>query len=94
MYSNSGHCYIFEFPAGVRNLGNSLVSVAIRNMRAPSENNFEANCARDKQRAAPYPGLDFTCGPLGFYCSNLKLPSGTSQSEADKIMMDALEQTI
>ncbi len=94
-YSSAYRCYIVEFPVGVSNYGNSPVSVSISNIRVPAENNLEANCARAKQRLAPlYPGLDFTCGPIGSFYSNLKLPSGMSKDQADKIIMDALEQAI
>ena len=94
-YSSMYRCYVIEFPVGVSNYGNSPVSVTISNIRVPAENNLEANCARAKQQLAPlYPGLDFTCGPMGFFYSNLKLPSGISKDQADKIIMDALEQAI
>jgi DNA-binding CsgD family transcriptional regulator len=94
-YSSTYRCYVIEFPVGVSNYGNSPVSVTISNIRVPAENNLEANCARAKQQLAPlYPGLDFTCGPMGFFYSNLKLPSGISKDQADKIIMDALEQAI
>jgi DNA-binding CsgD family transcriptional regulator len=94
-YSSSYRCYIVEFPVGASNYGSSPVSVSISNIRVPAENNLEANCARAMQELAPqYPGLDFTCGPVGFYYSNLKLPSGMSKDQADKIIMDALEQAI
>lgn len=94
-YSSSYRCYIVEFPVGVSNYGSSPVSVSISNIRVPAENNLEANCARAKQElASQNPGLDFTCGPVGFYYSNLKLPSGMTKDQADKIIMDALEQAI
>ncbi len=94
-YSSSYRCYIIEFPVGISNYGNSSVSVTINNIRVPAENNLEANCARAKLQLAPlYPGLDFTCGPMGFFYSNLKLPSGMTKSQADVIIMDALEQAI
>jgi len=94
-YSNSYRCYIVEFPVGVSNYGNSPVSISITNIRVPAENNLEANCTRAKQELAPqYPSLDFTCGPIGFFYSNLKLPSGMSKSQADTIIMNALEQAI
>lgn len=94
-YASAYRCYIVEFPVGVSNYGTSPVSISISNIRVPAENNLEANCVRAKQQlASQYPGLDFTCGPVGFFYSNLKLPSGMSQSQADKIIMDALEQAI
>ena len=94
-YTSAYRCYIVEFPVGVSKYGSSPVSVSISNIRVPAENNLEANCARAKRDlASQYPGLDFTCGPAGFYYSNPKLPSGMSQSQADKIIMDALEQAI
>jgi hypothetical protein len=94
-YSNSYRCYIVEFPVGVVNYGTSPVSISISNIRVHAANNLEANCARAKQQLAPlYPVLDFTCGPAGFFYSNLILPAGMNQSEANKILMDALEQAI
>lgn len=94
-YSNTYRCFILEFPVGVSNYGSSPVSVSISDIRVDAVNNLEANCARAKQQLAPqYPSLDFTCGPIGFFYSNLKLPSGMSKSQADTIIMDALEQAI
>lgn len=94
-YSSSYRCYVIEFPVGVGNYGAAAVSVTISNIRVPAEDNLEVNCARAKQQLAPlYPGLDFTCGPVGFFYSNLKLPSGMNKSQADIIIMDALEQAV
>jgi DNA-binding CsgD family transcriptional regulator len=94
-YSSTYRCYIVEFPVGVANYGSSPVSVSISNIRVPAENNLQENCARAKQElASQYPDLGFTCGTAGFYYSNLKLPSGMSESQADRIIMDALEQAI
>lgn len=94
-YASTHRCYVLEFPVGVGNYGDSPVSVSISNIRVPAENNLDANCARTKgQLASLYPGLDFTCGPLGFFYSNLKLPSGMSRDQANTLIMDALEQAI
>lgn len=94
-YSSAYRCYIVEFPVGVNNYGTSPVSISISNIRVPAENNLAENCVRAKQElASPYPGLDFTCGSVGFYYTNPKIPSGMSESQADKIIMDALEQAI
>jgi len=94
-YSSAYRCYIVEFPVGVNNYGTSPVSISISNIRVPAENNLAENCVRAKQELAlQYPGLDFTCGSVGFYYSNPKIPSGMSESQADKIIMDALEQAI
>jgi DNA-binding CsgD family transcriptional regulator len=94
-YASSYRCYILEFPVGVRNYGSAPISVSISNIRVPAENNLEANCARAKQiLAQSHPGLDFTCGPIGFYYTNPKLPPNLSKADADRIIMDALEQAI
>lgn len=94
-HSSTYRCYIVEFPVGVNNYGTSPVSISIGNIRVPAENNLEENCVRAKQElASQYPGLDFTCGPAGFYYTNPKIPSGMNESQADTIIMDALEQAI
>jgi DNA-binding CsgD family transcriptional regulator len=94
-YANSYRCIILEFPVGVSNYGSSPVSVSISSIRVPAENYLELNCARAKQVLGPqYPGLDFTCGPIGFYYTNLVLPGGMTESQADILIMDALEQAI
>ena len=94
-YASSYRCIILEFPVGVSNYGNSPVSVSISSLRVPAENYMELNCARAKQVLGPqYPGLNFTCGPVGFYYTNLVLPGGMTKSQADILIMDALEQAI
>jgi DNA-binding CsgD family transcriptional regulator len=94
-YSSTYRCYIVEFPVGVNNYGTSPVSISISNIRVPAENNLAENCVRAKQELAKqYPGLDFTCGSAGFYYTNPKIPSGMSESQANKIIIDALEQAI
>jgi DNA-binding CsgD family transcriptional regulator len=95
IYSSAYRCYIVEFPVGVNNYGTSPVSISISNIRVPAENNLTENCVRAKRElASQYPGLDFTCGTAGFYYTNPIIPSGLSESQADKIIMDALEQAI
>ncbi|RME56532.1 hypothetical protein D6779_10465 [Candidatus Parcubacteria bacterium] len=94
-YTNASRCYIVEFPVGISNYGTSPVSISISDIRVPAENNLEANCTRAKQQlASQYPGLDFACGAAGFFYSDLKLPPGMDANQADKIIMDALEQAI
>jgi len=69
--------------------------VTLSSYRVDASTNLQANCARAKQQLAYlYPGLDFTCGPAGFYYSNVVLPGNLSSSQADKAIMDALEQVI
>ena len=92
---STNRCFEFEFAVGVNNYGTVPVSISIRDMRVSAENHLEANCARAKQKFAnQYPGLDFTCGPIGFFYSNLKLPSGMTKDQADKLIMDEMEQAI
>jgi len=88
-------CFTLGFPVGTGQYGDTPVSVTISSYRVPAETNQEANCARAKQQLANcYPGLGFTCGPAGFFYSNVVLPGNLSSSQADKIIMDALEQAL
>jgi hypothetical protein len=88
-------CFTLGFAIGTEQYGNDLVRIIINSYRVPAETNLEANCIRAKKLlAVSYPGLDFTCGPAGFYYTNIVLPSGLGSSQADKIIMDALEQVI
>jgi|GEM_PF-636453 len=94
-HASAYRCFILEFPVGVSNYGSSPVSISISNIRVDATHDLDASCARAKQQLTPqYPSLDFTCGPLGFFYTNLKLPSGISEDEADKLIMDAMEQAI
>jgi DNA-binding CsgD family transcriptional regulator len=88
-------CFTLGFPVGTGQYGEAPVSVAISSYRVPAETNLEANCARTKQQLANlYPGLDFTCGPAGYFYTKAVLPGNLSSSPAEKIIMDALEQAI
>jgi hypothetical protein len=94
-FASAYRCFIFEFTVGRNAYGDTPLSISISNIRVPAENNLEVNCARAKQQlAATYPGLGFTCGTAGFYYTSLKLPSNLSAADADRIIMDALEQAI
>jgi len=91
---SSYRCFTLGFPVGTGQYDEAPVSVTIGSYRVPAETNLEANCARTKQQLANlYPGLDFTCGPAGYYYSNVVLP-GNFISQADKVIMDALEQAV
>ena len=93
--ASASRCFTLGFASGTDQYGDTSVSISINNFRVGAETNLEANCARAKQQlASQYPGLDFTCGPLGYFYSNLKLPAGMTVSQADKIIMDGLEQVI
>ena len=88
-------CFTLGFPIGTGQYGDASVSVTISSYRVPAETNLEVNCARAKQQLTNlYPGLDFTCGPAGYYYSNVVLPGNLSSSQADKAITDALEQAI
>jgi DNA-binding CsgD family transcriptional regulator len=91
-YTNSYRCFFFEFPVGSNDYGNEPVKISINEVHIPSD---ASNCPSVKpQLVAQYPGLDFTCGSIGFFYTNLKVPSGMTESEADKIIMDAMEYAI
>jgi DNA-binding CsgD family transcriptional regulator len=93
--SSTYRCFALGFSVGTDQYGSEPVSVTINNYRVDAATNLEANCARAKQQlTVSYPGLDFTCGPAGFFYSNVILPAGLSSSQADKLIMDALEQVI
>jgi hypothetical protein len=88
-------CFTLGFASGTDQYGSGPVSITINSYRVDASTNLEANCARAKQQlAASYPGLDFTCGPAGYFYTNVVLPSGLSSSQADRIIMDALEQAV
>jgi putative AdoMet-dependent methyltransferase len=56
---------------------------------------LEVNFGLAKQQLVKlYPGLDFTCGPVGYFYTNVVLPGNLSSSQADKVIMDALEQAV
>ncbi len=94
-YSSSHRCYVIDFPVGTGNYGTAPISISIGNIRVPSESKLEENCARAKTQLTPlYPGLDFTCGPAGFFYTNLQLGSGMDSEMADRIIMDVMEQVI
>ncbi|MFA5873286.1 MAG: NBR1-Ig-like domain-containing protein [Anaerolineales bacterium] len=88
-------CFTLGFPVGTGQYGETPVSVTISSYRVLASTHLEANCTRTKQQLANlYPGLDFTCGPAGFYYTSVVLPGHLSSSQADKIIMDALEQAV
>ena len=93
--SSAYRCFTLGFATGTAAYGSQPVSVTISSYRVDAATNLEANCARAKlQLASRYPGLDFTCGPAGYFYSNVILPGNLSSSQADKAIMDALEQVI
>ena len=88
-------CFTLGFAVGTDDYGSELVRVTIASYRVDPSTNLEANCTRAKQQIAGlYPGLDFTCGPAGYYYSNVVLPANLSTTQADRVIMDALEQAI
>ena len=92
-YASSYRCFFLEFPVGLDNFANEPIEISIGKIHVPVHD--FSDCPDVKpQLVALYPGLDFTCGPVGFFYTNLKLPADMSTSEADKIIMDALEQAI
>jgi DNA-binding CsgD family transcriptional regulator len=88
-------CFTLGFATGTDAYGSESVSVTISSYRVDASTNLETNCARAKQQLANlYHGLEFSCGPAGYFYSNVVLPGNMSSSQADKIIMDALEQVI
>ncbi|MBE3117903.1 MAG: hypothetical protein IMZ50_03990 [Candidatus Atribacteria bacterium] len=88
-------CFMLGFPVGTGQYGETPVSITISSYRVLASTHLEANFTRTKQQLANlYPGLDFTCGPAGFYYTSVVLPGHLSSSQADKIIMDALEQAV
>jgi len=88
-------CFTLGFPVGTGQYGETPVSVTISSYRVQADTHLEANCTRTKQQLANlYPGLDFTCGSAGFYYTSVVLSGHLSSSQADKIIMDALEQAV
>jgi len=92
-YSNSYRCFFLGFSVGTNDYGNAPVKISVGKVHVPASD--ASNCPSIKpQLLALYPGLDFTCGSMGFFYTNLKVPSGMTESQADTLIMDAMEYAI
>ncbi len=93
--SSSYRCFILGFPTGTDQYGSQPVTITIQSLAVDASTNLEANCARAQHiLAVSHPGLTFTCGSPGFYYSGVQVPAGMTLSEAEQLIMDALEQRI
>ena len=91
-------CYTLTFPASPAEVQAArsirLVIGQIRILGGPPNPNAACEQARATLRAR-YPGLDFTCrfSMAGYYV-NLRLPPGMTREEADRLIVDTIEQAI
>jgi hypothetical protein len=92
----SYRCFFTEFDVSAANLGNAeLLQVSVGGIAVDSLANREENCTRAQSEvSAAHPGLEFTCTSMGNYYTLVARPSGMSEAEADRIIMDALERRI
>jgi DNA-binding CsgD family transcriptional regulator len=92
---SSYRCFFLGFPVGTDQYGSAPISITIQSIAVDASTNLEANCARaKKQLTISHPGLDFTCGTAGFFYSGIQAPAGMATDEAERLIMDALEQRI
>lgn len=92
-YTSSYRCFFLEFPVGLNNFADDPVLITIGKIHILISD--ATNCPYIKpQLLTLYPGLDFTCGSIGFFYTNLRVPSGMTESQADTIIMDAMESAI
>ena len=92
---SSYRCFFLGFPVGTDQYGSAPISITIQSIAVDASTNLEANCARaKKQLKISHPGLDFTCGTAGFFFSGIQAPAGMATDEAERLIMDTLEQRI
>jgi len=89
-FASTYRCFFLEFLTGAAEYASEPVTISIGKVFIPTN---LSNCPDVRTHLIEqYPGLDFTCGPMGFFYSNLKLPANMSKNAADLIIMDALDQ--
>ena len=91
-------CFDFEFPVGAVELNQAQhIAVSISQVRilgGPNDPNGACQTARSKLMSQ-YPGLDFQCSfSMGGYYTNLQLPAGMTETQAQKIILDTIEGAI
>ena len=91
--TTANKCFSFSFPVSVSS-GISY-QLSIGKVELPPEVHQAENCAyaQTTLRSA-YPGLDFTCTGPGSWYTNLVLPSGMTEKEADQLILDAMSSSI
>ena len=91
-------CFEFEFPVGAVELNQAQhIAVSISQVRilgGLNDPNGACQTARSKLMLQ-YPGLDFQCyfSGAGYY-TNLQLPAGMTETQAQKIIFDTIEGAI
>jgi DNA-binding CsgD family transcriptional regulator len=92
---SSYRCFFLGFPVGTDQYGSAPVLITIGSIAVDASTHLEANCARAKKLlSVTHPGLDFTCGTPGFFYSGVQASAGLAMDEAERLVMDALEQRI
>jgi hypothetical protein len=88
-------CFSFSYPASESVASGTSYQLSINKVELPPEVHQAENCANARQvLMASYPGLDFTCGGPGYWYTNLILPPGMTTEQADRLIMDAMSNTI
>jgi len=92
----SYRCFFTEFDVSAASLGAAEpLQVSVGGISIDSLANREENCSRAQSEVGTaHPGLEFTCSAMGFYYTLVTRPSGMSDAEADRIIMDALERRV
>jgi hypothetical protein len=92
----SYRCFFTEFDVSTAGLGAAEpLLVSIGGIAIDPLANREENCNRAQAEvSAAHPGLEFTCSSMYIPYTLVAKPSGMSDAEADRIIMDALERRV
>lgn len=93
--TTANKCFSASFSASISS--NTSYQLSIEKVALSPEIYQEENCetARTTLQAV-YPGLDFKCAKpnSGLWYTNLVLPSGMTEEQADQLIMDAMSNAI
>ena len=92
-FQSSYRCFSLGFPAGTNQYGDQTLTITIEKVHIGISD--ASGCPEIKPALLQqYPGLDYSCGSLGFFYTNLVLPEGMTEDQANTIIMDALESAV
>ncbi|GAB4500852.1 MAG: hypothetical protein Fur0035_03920 [Anaerolineales bacterium] len=91
-------CFEFEFAVTQAEVDSArAISLSVGNVRLLGGGTNPQQRCEDAKPAllAQYPGLDFTCSySMAGYYTNLRLPVGMNENQADQLITDAIEGAI
>lgn len=91
--TTANKCFSFGFPVSISS--GTTYQLSLGKVELPPEVHQAENCAyAQKTLRAAYPGLDFTCTGPGSWYANLVLPSGMTNDQADRLILDAMSSSI